>query len=853
MANRRMWRVFIWIFLVGFLAAPSAVQAQRLDARQILSQYAWLDNRDYLWYASSIPLLDTPDDELNQTYYYRWELITKHVVYGAPEHGYAFTEFLDRPFWSGTYGAISCPAGHQLYELRWLRDPQWAEDYISYWLHVPGAEPRRYSCWLADASWAVHQVHPNPTRIANEYQPMCENFAGWRQRHWDAERGLFWQTGHDDGMEWNINSRQTRDEIRGAPGFRPTLNAYLWADARALARMAQVARQPNAAAEWGFFADRLKRTMQEALWDPKREFFFHQARDDEELDGHVVRAGSLTYQSGRWAGSPHGRELIGYVPWQFAMPDPGYEAAWKFLMDPQFFAAPFGPTTVERGDPLFKVQTRCCMWSGMSWPYATSQTLQALANVLHRYKQSYVTREDYFQLLKTYALSHRKQGLPYLAEACHPFTGSWEGHDSFNHSEHYFHSSFVNLVVTGLLGLQPQDDDRLVIEPLVPADWEYFRIQDVPYKGHRITLFWDRTGHRYQQGPGFQLWLDDQPLASLDQVGRLEVAIEARVEPRPTPDRLLRNFAVNNSGGKWPRGIASIDPDATPVEAALDGQYWYLESPGNRWTNTGSQESTDWIGIDFGIERCIEEVVAYFLDDGPTGSVRPPTSYALEFWRDGDWHTAEILEAKPPMVVGRAANRLKLSPVATTRMRLTVPRDPEHTTTWGVSEFEAWGRSSLPIPHPPRAANLALNDGGLEFPRVSASFTSRFDRVSELNDGIVRQRPGGGRNRWTSYESPHRADWVQVDFSQPTEFGRLELYFYDDGGGVRLPRSMVVEVQEEAGGPWKRVEIENVPVFRPRGTTTVQFGPVTAQSVRIEFEHSADGKTGLSEWEIYRD
>ena len=58
-----------------------------------------------------------------------------------------------------------------------------------------------------------------------------------------------------------------------------------------------------------------------------------------------------------------------------------------------------------------------------------------------------------------FALTHRKNGKPYLAEACHPETGSFEGHDGYNHSEHYFHSSFNDLVITGLAGLRPRDDD----------------------------------------------------------------------------------------------------------------------------------------------------------------------------------------------------------------------------------------------------------------------------------------------------------------------------------------------------------------------------------------------------------
>ena len=58
------------------------------------------------------------------------------------------------------------------------------------------------------------------------------------------------------------------------------------------------------------------------------------------------------------------------------------------------------------------------------------------------------------KLLRTYALTHRKDGRPYLAEALHPDTGSFEGHDGYNHSEHYFHSSFNDLVITGLVGLR---------------------------------------------------------------------------------------------------------------------------------------------------------------------------------------------------------------------------------------------------------------------------------------------------------------------------------------------------------------------------------------------------------------
>src|SRR5215475_1459318 len=222
-------------------AVPAPAAEPLLPPQPLLDRETFWDNRDWDWFKANIPFFECPDADLQTTYYYRWELLTKHLTYGSPNSGYAFTEFIDRPFWSGTYGAISCPAGHQLYEARWLRDPRYARDYARYWFRTPGAQPRRYSTWLADAVWAVHQVHPVRSPAVDLLPDLIKNYEEWEKRHFVPEVGLFWQTGHDDGMEYNINSRQTKDLVRGAPGYRPTLNAYMWADARAIAKIAEAA------------------------------------------------------------------------------------------------------------------------------------------------------------------------------------------------------------------------------------------------------------------------------------------------------------------------------------------------------------------------------------------------------------------------------------------------------------------------------------------------------------------------------------------------------------------------------------------------------------------------------------
>jgi hypothetical protein len=842
------------IALVALLALAAPAPAQVLDRQKLLDSQTFWDNRDWDWYKANVPFFECPDADIQTTYYYRWELLTKHLTYGSPDSGYSFTEFIDRPFWSGAYGSISCPAGHQLYEARWLRHPRYARDYLRYWFRTPGAQPRRYSTWLADAAWAVHCVWPDDAIIKDLLPDLKKNYEGWEKDHFVKDVGLFWQTGHDDGMEININSRQTKDAVRGAPGFRPTLNAYLYADALAIARIAKLAGDADTEKQYKAKAAGLKENLQKKLWDPKRTFFLQMYKQDEVKDGDAIKALSLTYQTGKYAGNEHGREEIGYVPWQFNMPDAGYEAAWKYLMDPKYFYADRGPTTVERNDPLFKLSKTCCWWSGQSWPYATTQTLVAMANLLNNYKQDQVTKADYVKLLTAYAKTHRKDGKPYIAEACHPDSGSWDGHDSYNHSEHYFHSGYCDLIITGLVGLRPRDDDTVEVNPLVPDDWDYFALDGICYHDHRqVTILWDRTGKRYGQGAGFHILVAGKKIASAEKLQRLT----AKLPPHGNIGYItsMVNYAVNNDGRYYPHVSASYSNPKTPVHNVNDGTYWYHQSPPNRWTCEGTKNSKDWIEIDFGIKRRLLYAKLYFLDDGK--GVVPPEKFEIEYWDGKTWVPVANLMRLPEKPAGRQSNAAGLlitekgdtRPIETEKIRAVFTHARGGVT--GLTEFEAWGSDPPPYtPAPSPAGNLALNERGKGFPKASASYTSRFDKVEMVNDGIIFLRPTP-HNRWTSYESPNASDWLEIDFGEKKEVGRVELYIFDDGGGVQAPEKYAVQSWD--GSAWQDVAGQKKSPEAPAGgvRNTVTFPPLQTAKVRVVFTHKGKARSGLSEIEMW--
>jgi hypothetical protein len=214
--------------------------------------------------------------------------------------------------------------------------------------------------------------------------------------------------------------------------------------------------------------------VQEKLWDADARFFKAQTEEGPLSDA---------------------REAIGFIPWCFDLPDPrqGYEEAWRQFVDEQGFWAPCGITTAERRHPRFRSHgVGKCEWDGAVWPFATSQTLNALANVLRKYDQPHVTKQHFLDAMRIYAKSHQKNGQPYIGEYHDEKTGEWLKGDN-PRSRYYNHSTFCDLVIAGLIGLVPRADKTLELHPLLPPNaWEYFALDNVPYHGRMLTISWRR-------------------------------------------------------------------------------------------------------------------------------------------------------------------------------------------------------------------------------------------------------------------------------------------------------------------------------------------------------------------------
>ena len=139
-------------------------------------------------------------------------------------------------------------------------------------------------------------------------------------------------------------------------------------------------------------------------------------------------------------------------------------------------------------------------------PGGQSQTLTALIAYLQTEKHPVVKAEDFLSLLLTYAHSHRDtDGTPWLDENLDPDTDIWIAREILrqqpdyeikDRGRHYNHSTFIDLVMTGLCGICPSEGDKLTVRPLGTA-LDFFTASDIPYHGHTLSVEWNKqTGLR---------------------------------------------------------------------------------------------------------------------------------------------------------------------------------------------------------------------------------------------------------------------------------------------------------------------------------------------------------------------
>ncbi|MCX8155587.1 MAG: glycoside hydrolase family 127 protein [Verrucomicrobiae bacterium] len=168
---------------------------------------------------------------------------------------------------------------------------------------------------------------------------------------------------------------------------------------------------------------------------------------------------------------------------------------------------------------------------------------------------------------------------------------------------------------------------------------------------------------------------------------------------------------------------------------------------------------------------------------------------------------------------------------------------------------------TLPLPcrplHP-LAAALALVAGALGLPAAevnlalvaspSTSYVSPHETLAALNDGFTPAHSDDKRHGAYGNWPRTGTQWVQYDWSQPIATRRVEVYWFDDRRGVRLPRACRLLY-------WNGTEFVPVPGAEGLGLQANQFNVTTFPEIkttrlRLEMEGQERFSTGLLEWRV---
>ncbi|WP_437917853.1 MGH1-like glycoside hydrolase domain-containing protein [Sphingobacterium sp. LRF_L2] len=533
------------------------------------------NNKDFL--QKNVPLFISSNDTINKVYNYRWWMISKHLREYEDaidqKKYWVVTEFFGFKPWASLSGAITCPAGHQFYDLRWLRDSKYLKSYADYFMsgsasrinqrengnfltYLSRPESHHFSSWMIDGIEAYLTIHPD-TLWLREILPSMEK----HQTIWDSlftvkrvdskTNGMYKILDLYDGMEFSLSAvlgliesggpyaiytdetwRKlylgwgTTDEVarssqarqyprafrKGYPDFylvRPSVNGYAYANLRSLSNLYDLLGQKVK-----------KRDSSKSLYyADKAETLQRKVLDvlwnNDDVFFNSYSAGDNEFGVQDFEAKV--RESVGYTPWYFNMiPDSSYQKyakSWSMFASEKGFFHDKGMTTAERQHPYYNEQAYA--WNGRGWPFQNSVVYKAFANYLKNYKKD-VENSDrilLYNYIEKLAVMHGVDE-PNIGEWYIPSVG-----ESFGGEQDYFHSTFPDIIIADLLGFKGYHENKFSIETLLPyEEWDYFYLGKLSYHGHDVDIIWKKDWNDNAVGNQSRLcvWVDNKLVGSVE-------------------------------------------------------------------------------------------------------------------------------------------------------------------------------------------------------------------------------------------------------------------------------------------------------------------------------------------------
>jgi hypothetical protein len=105
------------------------------------------------------------------------------------------------------------------------------------------------------------------------------------------------------------------------------------------------------------------------------------------------------------------------------------------------------------------------------------------------------------------------QKINFIDEMMHPFIHRWETRqfkierakneniEFIERGKDYNHSSFIDLVIRGLCGVNI-NSTKLNVKPKIKGIWKWFKLENLPFKKGIYDIYYDEDGTVFNKGKG---------------------------------------------------------------------------------------------------------------------------------------------------------------------------------------------------------------------------------------------------------------------------------------------------------------------------------------------------------------
>ncbi|HEY0610838.1 MAG TPA: T9SS type A sorting domain-containing protein [Chitinophaga sp.] len=128
---------------------------------------------------------------------------------------------------------------------------------------------------------------------------------------------------------------------------------------------------------------------------------------------------------------------------------------------------------------------------------------------------------------------------------------------------------------------------------------------------------------------------------------------------------------------------------------------------------------------------------------------------------------------------------------------------------------------------------------------ATTSYVSSWETIAALNDGYTPANSNDkSQGAYGNWNNPNSTQWVQYDWSQTYKVTSIEVYWFDDGGGVLTPTTAYADYWN--GTAW--VRIGNIPLQK-NAFNVLAVSSIDMTRLRVSMLNTSQS-TGILEWRV---